>query len=129
LRETEKMLEMLDGPDLRDAGLIASAQKLENYEIAAYGTAAAFAGQLDLRDDQRMLHERLRPPRRSSTVERSRCAHRSPGSDQMGRCDKGRQIDGMRACERPFLLRRERHGSIQRIWNRRDWRKKFRAQN
>jgi ferritin-like metal-binding protein YciE len=57
--ETEKMLGMLKGNDLRDAGLIASAQKLEHYEIAAYGTAAALAGQLDLRDDQRMLHESL----------------------------------------------------------------------
>jgi ferritin-like metal-binding protein YciE len=30
LRETEKMLAMLKGNDLRDAGLIASAQKLEH---------------------------------------------------------------------------------------------------
>jgi ferritin-like metal-binding protein YciE len=54
LKETEKMLTMLKGNDLRDAGLIASAQKLEHYEIAAYGTAAALAGQLDLCDDQQM---------------------------------------------------------------------------
>ncbi len=40
--ETEKML---------DAALIASAQKLEHYEMAAYGAAAALAGQLELRDD------------------------------------------------------------------------------
>lgn len=59
VNETEKMLAMLKGKDLRDAGLIASVQKLEHYEIAAYGTAAALAGQLDLRDDQRMLHESL----------------------------------------------------------------------
>jgi ferritin-like metal-binding protein YciE len=50
---------MLNGNELRDAGLIASAQKLEHYEIAAYGTVAALAGQLDLRNDQRMLHESL----------------------------------------------------------------------
>jgi ferritin-like metal-binding protein YciE len=54
-----KMLGMLKGNELRDAGLIASAQKLEHYEIAAYGTVAALAGQLDLRDDQQMLHESL----------------------------------------------------------------------
>jgi ferritin-like metal-binding protein YciE len=59
VRETEKMLEMLKGNELRDAGLIASAQKLEHYEIAAYGTAAALAGQLNLRDDQRILHVSL----------------------------------------------------------------------
>jgi ferritin-like metal-binding protein YciE len=54
--ETKKMLTMLTDDDLRDAGLIASAQKLEHYKIAAYGTAAALAGQLDLRDEQKMLH-------------------------------------------------------------------------
>jgi len=59
LNETKKMFAMLKGNDLRDAGLIASAQKLGHYEIATYGTAAALAGQLDLRDDQRMLHKCL----------------------------------------------------------------------
>jgi ferritin-like metal-binding protein YciE len=59
VHETEKMLGILKGNELRDAGLIASAQKLEHYEIAAYGTAPALAGQLDLRDDQQMLHESL----------------------------------------------------------------------
>jgi ferritin-like metal-binding protein YciE len=59
VHETRKMLVMLDGDDLRDAGLTASAQKLEHYEIAAYGTAAALAGQLDLRDEQKVLHRSL----------------------------------------------------------------------
>ncbi|MGN6749549.1 MAG: YciE/YciF ferroxidase family protein [Xanthobacteraceae bacterium] len=61
VNETEKMLSLLEGDDLRDAGLIASAQKLEHYEIAAYGTAAALAGQLD---DQRMLHDSLEEERK-----------------------------------------------------------------
>src|SRR5947207_13279270 len=34
--ETEKMLLLLEDDNLRDAGLIASAQKLKHYEIAAY---------------------------------------------------------------------------------------------
>lgn len=59
VRETEKMFAILKDADLRDAALIASAQKLEHYEIAAYGTAAALAGQLDLRNDQAMLYESL----------------------------------------------------------------------
>jgi ferritin-like metal-binding protein YciE len=59
IKETEKMLTMLKGKDLRDAGLIASAQKIDHYEIAAYGTAAALAGQMGLRDDQGILHEAL----------------------------------------------------------------------
>ncbi len=59
IHETEKMASMLKGNDLRDAGLITSAQRLEHYEIAAYGTAAALAGQLGLRDDQEVLHRSL----------------------------------------------------------------------
>jgi len=59
VNETKKMLAMLTGDDLRDAGLIGSVQKLEHYEISAYGTAAALAGQLDLRDEQKMLHRSL----------------------------------------------------------------------
>jgi len=59
LLETEKMLVMLDNIDVLDAGLIASLQRLEHYEIAAYGTAAALAGQLGLRDEQDILHKSL----------------------------------------------------------------------
>jgi ferritin-like metal-binding protein YciE len=57
--ETNKMLPMLKGADLRDAGLIASIQRLKHYQIAAYGTAAALAGQLRLRDDRDVLLESL----------------------------------------------------------------------
>src|SRR5258707_10088070 len=68
VNETRKMLGMLKGDDLRDAGLVASAQKLKHYEIAAYGTAAALAGQLDLRDEQKMLHLSLEEERRIDTL-------------------------------------------------------------
>jgi ferritin-like metal-binding protein YciE len=57
--ETDKMLDMVAGDELRDAALTASVQKIKHYEIAAYGTAAALAGQLDFRDDQRLLHDSL----------------------------------------------------------------------
>jgi len=66
--ETKKMLTMLMDDDLRDAGLIASVQKLEHYEIAAYGTAAALAGQLDLRDEQKMLHLSLEEEKRTDAL-------------------------------------------------------------
>jgi ferritin-like metal-binding protein YciE len=68
LNETEKMLSLLEDDRLRDAGLIASAQKLEHYEIAAYGTAAALASQLELRDDQRMLHDGLEEERKTDAA-------------------------------------------------------------
>ncbi len=59
VREGDKMLSILQGGEVRDAGLVASIQKLLHYRIAAYGTAAALAGQLDYRDDQDMLHQSL----------------------------------------------------------------------
>lgn len=59
IEESAKMMKMVMQDDLRDAALITSAQKLEHYEIAAYGSAAALAGQLDLRDDQNTLHASL----------------------------------------------------------------------
>ena len=68
LNETEKMLSLLEDDNLRDAGLVASAQKLEHYEIAAYGTAAALASQLELRDDQRMLHDSLEEERKTDAA-------------------------------------------------------------
>jgi len=66
--ETEKMISMVKGEDLRDAALIASAQKIEHYEIAAYGTAAALAGQLDFRQDQRLLHDSLEEERTTDAL-------------------------------------------------------------
>ncbi len=57
--EAERMLTMVNGNDLRDAAMIVSAQKIEHFQIAAYGTTAALAGQLDLRDEQRLLHQSL----------------------------------------------------------------------
>ena len=68
LNETEKMPSLLEDDNLRDAGLVASAQKLEHYEIAAYGTAAALASQLELRDDQRMLHDSLEEERKTNAA-------------------------------------------------------------
>ncbi|MGY3604747.1 MULTISPECIES: YciE/YciF ferroxidase family protein [unclassified Bradyrhizobium] len=68
IREAEKMCVILKDGYLRDAGLIASAQKLEHYEIAAYGSVAALAGQLNLREDQRLLHNALDEEKRADEL-------------------------------------------------------------
>jgi ferritin-like metal-binding protein YciE len=68
VNETRKMLEIVEGNALRDAAVIASAQKLEHYEIAAYGSAAALAGQLNLRDDQQVLHKTLEEEKRTDAL-------------------------------------------------------------
>lgn len=62
--EVRKMLLLLRGDELRDAGLTGSVQRLVHYEIAAYGTTAALAGQLGLREDQRLLHRSLEEEKR-----------------------------------------------------------------
>ena len=46
-------------PVAADLALIAAAQRVEHYEIAAYGTAAEFAEKMDRRDVARLLTETL----------------------------------------------------------------------
>ncbi|MEI4264175.1 YciE/YciF ferroxidase family protein [Roseovarius sp. D0-M9] len=53
--ESEKWVQMLEDATLRDAGLIASLQKIEHYQIAAYGTLACWAKHLDLDEDLDVL--------------------------------------------------------------------------
>lgn len=59
LSEAEKWIGMLDNPALRDAGLIASAQRIEHYEVAVYGTLATWAKQLGHDEDLSALLETL----------------------------------------------------------------------
>ena len=57
--EGEEIL-MQDGdPVARDAAIIAAAQRIEHYEIAAYGTARTLAGELDQKDAANLLGETL----------------------------------------------------------------------
>lgn len=55
IRESQKLAGMVDDPHVRDAGLIGSAQRLEHYEIAAYGTVACWAKQLGHQEDLQTL--------------------------------------------------------------------------
>lgn len=48
IEEGGEMVDEKAEPDVRDAGLIAAAQRVEHYEIAAYGCARAFARRLGL---------------------------------------------------------------------------------
>ena len=58
--EAGKWAAMIDDPQARDAGLIASAQRVEHYEIAVYGTLATWAKQLGLDDDLKVLLDILK---------------------------------------------------------------------
>lgn len=55
----EHAKEDYDDDDLRDAMIIGSAQRVEHYEIAAYGTAIAHARLLELDDVVELLEETL----------------------------------------------------------------------
>jgi ferritin-like metal-binding protein YciE len=49
-----------EGPgEVKDVALIAAAQRIEHYEISAYGTARALADQLDQQDARQLLGETL----------------------------------------------------------------------
>ena len=59
IKEGEEHLQKSPGGPVGDALLIASAQKVEHYEISAYGTARAWAEELDLDDAADLLDETL----------------------------------------------------------------------
>jgi len=59
IAEGEEIIEAQGDPTVRDAGLIAAAQRVEHYEIAAYGTARTLAGELDLGDAKDLLDQTL----------------------------------------------------------------------
>jgi ferritin-like metal-binding protein YciE len=60
IEEGEEVIDEFDEEDnVRDAGLIAAAQKVEHYEIAAYGSLCTWAEQLGNEKAKNLLHETL----------------------------------------------------------------------
>lgn len=57
--ECDHVIQEYPASPLRDAAIIASAQRIEHYEIAVYGTLCTFAKELDLDDVQDLLGETL----------------------------------------------------------------------
>lgn len=58
-----------DTPDeVKDVALIAAAQRIEHFEIAAYGTARALADQLDQRTARELLSETLDEERQADEL-------------------------------------------------------------
>lgn len=58
IKEGDHLLSELTG-DAVDAGIVASCQRVEHYEIAAYGTAKEYAEKLDYSEDVDLLDETL----------------------------------------------------------------------
>jgi len=59
VEEGQELMEEDAEPGVRDAGLIAAAQKVEHYEIASYGSARTWAEQLGLDGAVQLLQETL----------------------------------------------------------------------
>jgi len=59
VEEGEEMIGAIDESSLRDAGLIAAANRVEHYEIAGYGSARAFALTLGLETAASLLDQTL----------------------------------------------------------------------
>ncbi|KFC10831.1 uncharacterized DUF892 family protein [Trabulsiella guamensis ATCC 49490] len=59
IEEANEVIESTEKNEVRDAALIAAAQKVEHYEIAAYGTLCTLAEQLGYKKAVKLLAETL----------------------------------------------------------------------
>jgi ferritin-like metal-binding protein YciE len=59
IKEGEEVISAGGDPTARDTALIAAAQRVEHYEIAAYGTARTLAKELDFGDAASLLEDTL----------------------------------------------------------------------
>lgn len=64
-QEAHHLLGQIQDPDARDAFVISAAQAVEHHEIAAYGTARAWAAQLGRTGDVAVLEEILEQEKRT----------------------------------------------------------------
>lgn len=59
IEEANEVIESTEKNEVRDAALIAAAQKVEHYEIASYGTLVTLAEQLGYKNAVKLLAETL----------------------------------------------------------------------
>lgn len=68
IKEAEEIMRETDEGAMRDAGIIAAAQKVEHYEIATYGTLRTFAGTLGMGDVADVLEEILEEEKNADQI-------------------------------------------------------------
>lgn len=68
IKEGEGILEDTEQGPVRDAGIIAASQKIEHYEIASYGTLAAFAQTLGEEEVADLLMETLAEEKQADVI-------------------------------------------------------------
>jgi ferritin-like metal-binding protein YciE len=68
IKEGESIIEETEEGPVRDAGIIAASQKIEHYEIATYGTLAAFAETLGEGEALALLQQTLAEEKEADTL-------------------------------------------------------------
>ena len=69
VKESQNVIEeMPKGTSARDAGLIISAQKIEHYEIASYGSLVQLARTMGMEDVADMLEETLEEEKEADQI-------------------------------------------------------------
>jgi ferritin-like metal-binding protein YciE len=68
IKEGESIMEETQEGPVRDAGIIGASQKIEHYEIATYGTLAAFAKTLGEDDALALLQQTLEEEKEADTL-------------------------------------------------------------
>ena len=80
IKEGESIMEETEAGPVRDAGIIAASQKIEHYEIATYGTLAAFATTLG-EDDAVLLLEKTLAEEKQADVTLTEAAYNTINFD------------------------------------------------
>lgn len=68
IREGEDMVSAKGDPDVRDAAIIAAAQRVEHYEMAGYGTARSLAEHLGHTEAARLLESTLQEEKNADQI-------------------------------------------------------------
>lgn len=80
IKEGESIMEETEVGPVRDAGIIAASQKIEHYEIATYGTLAAFATTLG-EDDAVLLLEKTLAEEKQADITLTEAAYNTINFD------------------------------------------------
>ncbi len=68
IKEAEEIMEESEEGVMRDAGIIAAAQKVEHYEIASYGTLRTYAQTLGLDEAAAILEKTLKDEKKADEI-------------------------------------------------------------
>ena len=68
IKEGDKLVSSVDESPLRDAGIIGAANRVEHYEMAAYGTARTFAEMLGYTEAATLLQQTLQEEKQADRL-------------------------------------------------------------